>query len=184
MPLKQVSFFTLSLISLFVVSPLLLAQPLAEEKSYFIMPEYEGPNLVQQCMRPHLPATSYWRITQRQLEILEQMLKKEISRLESTQASFIPEDLEQYNGQFVGLKMDGRSYYYGNFYPKEFKLKKSPERHAVNNCRGDKRFWGMLMSIDSLEITLTRNDRLATPLYITQPIEKPPGEGLGEDEEN
>ena len=55
-----------------------------QEPMIYIMPEYEGAYVLEQCMRTNYQAETYWRVTSRQVEALETLLTREIQRLQKS----------------------------------------------------------------------------------------------------
>ena len=126
------------------------------------MPEDLGWKLVEQCTRTVYYPDSFWRVTFEQIDALEAMLVKHLAKERTLNKSeFIPGPIEEYKRQYVGFEMDGQSYYYGNYFPRDYDLEVDPIREAVVICRGDDRFWGMLFNIDTFSFeAIERNDKL------------------------
>ncbi|NVJ51898.1 MAG: hypothetical protein HWE13_09865 [Gammaproteobacteria bacterium] len=136
----------------------------SREKLIYIMPEFRGPELVEQCTRSVYEPESFWRVTSEQITIIEKKLQQHLDQLKQQKAEFIPEPLIQYKRQYIGFELNGQSYIYGNFFPKEANLENDPTRFAIVSCRGDKRYWGMLFNIDQYAFAaIERNDKLVKP---------------------
>jgi hypothetical protein len=141
-----------------------------QEQLIYIMPDYVGWQLVDQCTRSVYYPEVFWRVTQEQVEALENLLVKHLEQLKQQKASFVPEDLSRYKRQYIGFEMDGQSYIYGNFFPKNIDLEQDPARKGVVSCRADKRYWGLLFNIDRFRFeAIERNDKLVKPKGATDP---------------
>jgi hypothetical protein len=168
-PLRLVSVLML------VSAGLMAAEPESQtdrsrEQLIYIMPDYLGWQLVEQCTRSVYYPEVFWRVTEDQVAALEKLLLKHIETLRQQKADFIPEDLNQYKRQYIGFEMDGQSYIYGNFFPKAAELEVDPARQGVVTCRGDRRYWGLLFNIDSYRFeAIERNDKLVKPRGATDP---------------
>ncbi|MCO7224700.1 hypothetical protein [Pleionea sp. CnH1-48] len=142
-------------------------------KKIYLMSEDDGWKLLDQCMRSSYKPESYWRVTAKQIESLEKMLSKEINKLSKQSDAFSPGKLEQYGRQYIGFKKEGKTFYYGNFFPTEHKLQVDPQHDAVVLCRGDKRFWGMLFNVTDFKFeAIEKNDRFVKPRGMSLPGEE------------
>lgn len=161
-------------LSLIAALPLLMAGASAteqktesninQEQMVYIMPDYVGWQLVEQCTRSFYYPDVFWRVTKEQVGAMENLLLKYIEKLKQQKASFIPQDLSNYKRQYIGFELEGQSYIYGNFFPKNVELEVDPARKGVVSCRGDKRYWGMLFNIDSFSFeAIERNDKMVKP---------------------
>lgn len=143
---------------------------LNREKLIYIMPEQRGWEVVEQCTRSHYYPDVFWRVTEAQVTAIEKQLERHISELKKQGADFVPDPLNVYKRQYIGFDLDGKSYLYGNFFPKEADLEDDPTRNGIVSCRGDKRYWGMLFNIDSFKFeAIERNDKLVKPRGIIDP---------------
>ncbi len=162
------------LFSLIAMLPLFMASAWAteqkpdpnanQEQMIYIMPDYVGWQLVEQCTRSFYYPDVFWRVTKEQVDAMENFLLKHIDHLKQQKAEFIPQELSSYKRQYIGFELDGQSYIYGNFFPKNIELEVDPARKGVVSCRGDKRYWGMLFNIDSFKFeAIERNDKMVKP---------------------
>ncbi|NVJ60645.1 MAG: hypothetical protein HWE27_09645 [Gammaproteobacteria bacterium] len=136
----------------------------SREKLVYIMPENKGWQIVEQCTRSVYYPDVFWRVTEAQVQAIEKKLAKHIEKLKSTNIGFIPESLDNYKRQYIGFDLDGESFFYGNFFPKNIDLEVDPTRTGVVSCRGDQRYWGMVFSIDNFKfVNIERNDKLVKP---------------------
>ncbi len=147
------------------------------EKFIYIMPDDRGWQLVEQCTRSVYYPETFWRVTEAQVDAIEKRLVKHLEKLKEQKASFVPEALNNYKRQYIGFELEGESYFYGNFFPKDADLEVDPIRRGVVTCRGDKRYWGFLFNIDTFKfVTVERNDKMVKPPGAWDPKRSKPQE--------
>ncbi len=148
-----------------------------KEKLIYIMPEDRGFELVEQCTRSVYYPDSFWRVTRAQIDAIEKRLRQRIEQLEQQKDVFSPGELNQYKRQYIGFELDGQTYFYGNYFPKDADLEVDPIRRGVVTCRGDQRYWGMLFNIETFKFeAIERNDKMVKPPGVFDPTRTPPTE--------
>ncbi len=150
---------------------------LNRETMIYIMAEDQGWQVVEQCTRSVYYPDLFWRVTNDQVEAIEKRLKTHLKKLAEKKAEFVPEDLENYKRQYIGYTLNGVSYIYGNYFPKNAKLEVDPIREGVVSCRGDKRYWASLFNIETFKFeAIEPNDKLVKPKGAIDPNVFPPDE--------
>ncbi len=141
---------------------------LLDNQLSYILPEYRGEALLDQCARRYYKADKYWKVTKKQVQFLEKKLSLEIKKLNDEKAPFIPKVLPHYKRQYIGLNIGDKKYFYGNFFPKEAQLKVDPQRFAVVSCLSNQDYWGVLFDIKAFKFL----DFEANTEIINHPISK------------